>query len=76
MNEIINMINDDLSFEELGEITRTALSKIYIKLKIEGLYNPVALVKSLGENEWDVEIAFIGGDSRNIGESYDQVFYL
>lgn len=76
MNEIINMINDDLSFEELGEITRVALSKIYSKLRNEGLYNPIAVVKSLGENEWNVEIVFIDGDSHNTGESYDQVFYL
>lgn len=76
MDEIISMINDDLSFEELGEITRTALSKIYIKLRSEGLYDPVALVKSLGENEWNVQMAFIDGESRNTGESYESVFYL
>lgn len=76
MDEIISMINDDLSFEELGEITRTALSKIYIKLRNEGLYDPVALVKSLGENEWNVQMAFIDGESCNTGESYESVFYL
>ena len=76
MDEIISMINDDLSFEELGEITRTALSKIYIKLRSEGLYDPVALVKSLGENEWNVQMAFIDGESRNTGEFYESVFYL
>lgn len=76
MNEIIAMINDDLSFEELGGITRTALSKIYSKLRNEGLYNPIAVVKSLGENEWNVEIAFLDGESRNTGEHYDQIFYL
>ena len=70
------MINDDLSFEELGEITRAVLSKIYSKLKNEGLYNPIAVVKSLGENKWDVEITFIDGNSHYTGESYDQVFHL
>lgn len=76
MDEIISMINDDLSFEELSEITRTALSKIYIKLRNEGMYDPIALVKSLGENEWNVQIAFIDGESRNTGEFYESVYYI
>jgi hypothetical protein len=76
MDEIISMINDDLSFEELSEITRTALSKIYIKLRNEGMYDPIALVKSLGENEWNVQIAFIDGESHNTGESYESVYYI
>lgn len=76
MNEIISMINDDLSFEELSEITRMALSKIYIKLRNEGLYNPVALVKSLGENEWNVDMVFLDSSSHNTGESYESVYYL
>jgi hypothetical protein len=76
MDEIIRMINDDLSFEELSEITRTALSKIYIKLRNEGLYDPVALVKSLGENEWNVQMVFIDGESHNTGESYESIYYL
>ena len=76
MDEIVRMINDDLSFEELSEITRTALSKIYIKLRSEGLYDPVALVKSLGENEWNVQMVFIDGESHNTGESYESIFYL
>lgn len=76
MNEIISMINDDLSFEELSEITRMVLSKIYIKLRNEGLYNPVALVKSLGENEWNVDMVFLDSSSHNTGESYESVYYL
>lgn len=76
MDETISMINDDLSLEELGEITRTALSKIYSKLRSEGLYNPLAIVKSLGEDEWDVEMIFIDGGSHSTGESYGQMFYL
>lgn len=76
MDEIINMITDDLSFEELSEITRTALSKIYSKLRSEGLYNPLAIVRSLGTDEWDVEMIFIDGGSHNIGEYYGQMFYL
>ncbi len=76
MNEIISMINDDLSYEELGEITRTVLSKIYSKLREEGLYNPIAIVKSLGSDEYDVEMIFIDGSSHNTGEWYQQTFYL
>lgn len=76
MDEIINMINDDLSFEELGEITKTALSKIYSKLRDEGLYNPMAIVKSLGDDPWYVEMVFIDGQSYNTGEHYNQTFYL
>ena len=76
MNEIINMINDDLSFEELSDITKTALSKIYSKLRDEGLYNPIAIVKSFGSDYWDVEMMFIDGQSHNTGESYEQIFYL
>ena len=76
MNEIISMINDDLSFEELATITKTLLAKIYSKLREEGLYNPIAIVKSLGSEEYDVDMAFIDGSSYNTGEHYNQIFYL
>lgn len=76
MDEIIGMINDDLSFEELSEITKTSLAKIYSKLRNKGLYNPIAIVKSLGSDLWDVEMVFIDGQSHNTGESYEQMFYL
>ena len=76
MNEIISMINDDLSFEELAEITKTSLAKIYSKLREEGLYNPIAIVKSLGSDDYDVEMVFIDGGSYSTGEHYNQTFYL
>lgn len=76
MNEIIGMINDDLSFEELAEITRTSLAKIYSKLREEGLYNPIAIVKSLGRDEYDVEMVFVDGGYHSTGEHYNQTFYL
>ena len=76
MNEIIDIINDDLSFEELANITKISLAKIYSKLREEGLYNPIAIVKSLGSNDYDVEMVFIDGGSYSTGEHYNQTFYL
>lgn len=76
MNEIIDIINDDLSFEELANITKISLAKIYSKLREEGLYNPIAIVKSLGSNDYDVEMVFIDGGSHSTGEHYNQTFYL
>lgn len=76
MNEIIDMINDDLSFEDLANITKTSLAKIYSKLREEGLYNPIAIVKSLGSDDYDVEMVFIDGGYYNTGEHYNQTFYL
>jgi GTP cyclohydrolase I len=76
MNEIMNMINDDLSFEELAEITRTALAKVYSKLIEEGLYNPIAIVKSLGSEEYEVEMIFVDGNYCNTGEHYLRTFCL
>ena len=76
MDEIISMINDDLSFEELAMITKTSLAKIYSKLREEGLYNPIAIVKSLGSEEYDVDMAFIDGSFYSTGEHYNQIFYL
>ena len=76
MNEIIDIINDDLSFEELANITKISLAKIYSKLREEGLYNPIAIVKSLGSDDYDVEMVFIDGGSYSTGEHYNQTFYL
>lgn len=76
MNEIIDMINDDLSYEELAAITRASLAQIYSKLIEEGLYNPIAIVKSIGSNEYDVEMIFADGGCYSTGEHYNQTFYL
>lgn len=72
-----NIINEDLSLDELGEIVKEALVKIYSKLEDEvGMYYPIGVIKSLGRETYYVDIRFIDGRDHNTGESYEQIYYI
>ena len=77
MSNIAEMVaNENLSLEELGQVVNEALAKIYVKLREEvGMYDPVGVIKSLGENSYNVEIVFIDGETRSPGESYESIYY-
>lgn len=75
-DEIIDDINTSLSLEELGNIVKQSLAIMYLKLEAEGMYYPNCFVKSIGRNEYDVDICFIDGRSSNTGMSYEDVYWL
>ena len=78
MSSIVDIIkNEDLSLEELGEITREALAKIYTKLETDiGIYHPIGVITSLGEQSYHVDVMFTDSRSHNTGESYETLYYL
>ena len=75
---IVNMImNEDLSLDELGEVVNEALAKIYTKLRTDiGMHYPIGIISSLGEESYNVDVRFVEGESRNVGECYDQVYCI
>lgn len=75
-DEIIDDINSSLSLEELGDIVKKSLSLMYTKLEADGLYYPMCFVKSVGREEYDVDICFVDGRSSNTGMSYEEVYWL
>ena len=78
MDHIVDIIkNEDLSLEELGEIVKEALAKIYSKLRTEiGFQYPTGIIRSMGEKSYDVDVRFIDGNQYGPGESYEQIYYL
>jgi hypothetical protein len=77
MNNIVETItNEDLSLNELSEIVKIALSKIYRKVETDvGIRNPIAFINSVGREEYYIDIRFISGDYYG-GESYEQTYQL
>lgn len=78
MDEIINIINNEnLTLDELGEIVKEALAKMYSKLEDEiGLHNPIGVITSFGCTSHYVAISFIDGGDRRSGESYEQTYHI
>lgn len=76
MNEIIEKIKEDLSFDDLGLIAKTALSKIYSKLRNEVGYSlPMAYIQDI-DDEY-VKIMFVDNScSYSTGEHYESNFYI
>lgn len=76
MNEIIEKIKEDLSFDDLGLIAKTALSKIYSKLRNEMGYSlPMAYIQDI-DDEY-VKIMFVDNSgSYSTGEHYESNFYI
>ena len=75
-DDIIKNINSDLSLEELGNIVKQSLATMYSKLEDEGMYYPNCFVKSVGRNEYDVDMCFIDGRSSSTGMSYEEIYWL
>ena len=77
MSNIIDTIKDeDLSLEELGEIVKESLSKMYSQLRNElGMHEPIGIIKSIGDKSYYVSISFIESESSS-GESYEQVYHI
>jgi hypothetical protein len=77
MNNIVETIaNEDLSLNELSEIVKIALSKIYTKVKNDvGIHNPIAFINSVGSKDYDIDIRFIDGECYG-GECYTQTYQL
>lgn len=76
MNEIIEKIKEDLSFDDLGLIAKTALSRIYSKLRNEVGYSlPMAYIQDI-DDEY-VKIMFVDNSgSHSTGEHYESNFYI
>lgn len=75
-DDIIKNINSDLSLEELGNIVKQSLATMYSKLEDEGMYYPNCFIKSVGRNEYDVDICFVDSRSFNTGMSYEEIYCL
>lgn len=77
VNTIIDSINDNMSMDDLCDIVKEAMSKIYCKLKDDmGMINPAGIINSLGEKSYYVNITFLDSEICNSGESYEQVYHL
>lgn len=78
MNDVLSKIDTRLSLEELGEITRAALSTIYSKLIVEeGLSADMhCYVTDIGPDEYDVTMAFVDGGSHDSGIDWPKTFYI
>lgn len=77
-HEILEKINNELSFEELSAIAKTALSALYRKLREEegfGYYQR-CFVTSIGSEEYDVDAFIIDGGSHATGTSWTNTFWL
>ena len=77
MDDIINTINnEDLSLNELSEIVKETLAKLYLKLETEvGMHYPDAFIRSIGSDSSDVSIIFVDGDTYS-GESYESTYRI
>jgi hypothetical protein len=77
MNNVADIIiNEDLSLEELSEVVKEALAKMYSKLETEiGMHYPIGVIKSLGRDSYDVDIRIIDGTC-GTGEWYAQTYCL
>lgn len=77
MDDIINSLNNnDLSLNELSEIAKEVLSKIYSKVNTElDMYSPNAFIRSIGSSSYDVSIIFIDGNCWS-GESYENTYRI
>lgn len=75
-DDIIDNLNSTLSLEELGDIVKKSLSLIYCKLENDGMYNPYGVIKSLGRDDYDVEVIFVNNRACNTGKSYEEMYYL
>lgn len=77
MENIINSItNDELSLDELSEVAKTVLSKIYSKLVTEvGMNYPSVHIQSIGRDSYDVNIIFVNNVGYS-GESYEMTYNI
>lgn len=75
--DVTTIINDELSLEELSEIVKEAMAKIYCKLRDDNsIRYPIGIINSLGEKSYDVDIRLLDGELCNSGESYEYVYHL
>ena len=75
---IVEKINDDLSLEELREITKTALAAIYRKLRNDlGYgYDMHCSVVRFGSSEYDVEMVITSDSTFGDGEQYISTYWI
>lgn len=77
MEEILAKL-PELSLEELGEVTKESLARIYSKLRDEegfGYYQG-CLVTSMGREPYDVTVCIVDADDHNPGSSWDHTHWL
>ena len=77
-HDVLEKISEELSFEELSEITRTALSSLYRKLQTEegfGYYQCCSIT-SIGSNEYDVNGLIMDNESHNLGVDWPRTFWF
>lgn len=74
----MDLLNDDMTINELGDIVRCALSMIYSKLRSEHGYpcDTTCSVVSVGEHEYDVTLYFTDGSSFNSGEQHISTYWI
>ena len=74
---IDEIINEDLTLEELGEIVKEAMSKMYCKLQSDmNMQDPSGLIVSLGSKSYDVNIKFIDTSVCSKGEEYEWTYNI
>lgn len=76
-SEILEKINQELSFDELGDIVKTALSTLYLKLRTEEGFGceSQCVVRSIGYEPYDVELCIIDLGKRH-GLEWPMTFWL
>lgn len=69
---------DTMSLDELGDVVKAAMSRIYNKLRDEeGFgYDQHASFTSFGENEYDVGIVIMDGVSHNPGLDWPKSWWI
>jgi hypothetical protein len=77
MDNIVETIkNEDMTLDELSDIVKVVLSKIYTKIESEiGIHNPIAMINSIGSNSYDVDIRFMPDECYD-GEGYYSIYRL
>ena len=79
ISKIYSMVYDSDKYGDngFGEIAKESLSKIYSKLQTEvRMRSPIAVITSLGENSWNVNIRFFDEDDHGDGKSWDNVYHI
>ena len=76
--DILGNMDESLSFDELSDIVKRALSLIYLKLRRESNfgYDQHCTVVSMGGNDYDVEIIITDGASHGTGEQYIRTYWI
>lgn len=66
-SNITDLITEDLTLDELGEIVQTSLALMYSKLRDDYAFgcDSRCVVTSIAADAYGVELIFVDGDRRN-----------